>query len=284
MTNPHSIRCRTRELLVSLSIAAALGFLCAPFARAQQPELKDLAVKIAQSLQASRQKKVVVLDFTGPDQEVSALGSKLADDFSLALSQADSSLRVEDRSKMRERIESEDYSPEILLDSWGALAFARSFKVDAAVLGTISAEEDHLKVLITATRLKDDKAIGSGDATIHLTDQMAKLMRSYFEDPGFNFPQSGKNGYSFPSCRVCPIAEPSAAALRAAFPGGTVILMVVVAPDGRAHHLRVLKGLPYGLTDSAIEAVKQSKFSPATGPDHKPAAVRQIIEETYYLP
>jgi protein TonB len=44
---------------------------------------------------------------------------------------------------------------------------------------------------------------------------------------------------------------------------GIVILELVVEPDGRASRGRVLKPLPFGLTQSAIDAIPQWKFRPA---------------------
>jgi len=45
---------------------------------------------------------------------------------------------------------------------------------------------------------------------------------------------------------------------------GTVILKVIFAADGRVTNIRVVQGLPYGLTERAIEAAKKIKFIPAT--------------------
>ena len=45
---------------------------------------------------------------------------------------------------------------------------------------------------------------------------------------------------------------------------GTVILRVVFAKTGRVENIRVVQGLPNGLTEQAIEAAKRIKFIPAT--------------------
>ena len=42
-------------------------------------------------------------------------------------------------------------------------------------------------------------------------------------------------------------------------------------------------GLPFGLTEEAIETVKKWKLRPATGPDGKPAAVREEVELGIFL-
>jgi TonB family protein len=95
-------------------------------------------------------------------------------------------------------------------------------------------------------------------------------------------PESGKNGYSFPACLYCPAPQYSAQALERKVQGHLTLTAVITA-DGRAEDIEAKKGLPYGLTDKAIHALKEWKFKPATGPDGKLAAVRQRIEVTFRL-
>jgi TonB family protein len=45
---------------------------------------------------------------------------------------------------------------------------------------------------------------------------------------------------------------------------GTVVLRAVFAADGTVQHILVLNGLPNGLTEAAIRAARQIKFTPAT--------------------
>jgi hypothetical protein len=79
---------------------------------------------------------------------------------------------------MRSRMEEEGYTIEALIDSTSILSLARTLKVKAAVLGSISSGDgDQLKVTVVAIRVKDGKRIGSVDATIQITDQIAKLRR-----------------------------------------------------------------------------------------------------------
>ncbi len=44
---------------------------------------------------------------------------------------------------------------------------------------------------------------------------------------------------------------------------GTVILKCIFASDGTVKNIRVVSGLPYGLTERAIEAARKIKFIPA---------------------
>ena len=44
---------------------------------------------------------------------------------------------------------------------------------------------------------------------------------------------------------------------------GKVVLQAILSVSGQVTHITVLKGLPYGLSEKAIEAARQIKFEPA---------------------
>jgi TonB family protein len=54
---------------------------------------------------------------------------------------------------------------------------------------------------------------------------------------------------------------------------GTVILQAVVDVEGNVSRVQVIKGLPFGLDQSAIDAVEQWKYEPARRSDGTPVAV-----------
>jgi TonB family protein len=56
------------------------------------------------------------------------------------------------------------------------------------------------------------------------------------------------------------------AAARQAGVEGTVILQISIAPEGNVSEVRVRRGLPLGLTEAAIAAVRQWRYRPAFGP------------------
>ncbi|HEV2707334.1 MAG TPA: energy transducer TonB [Pyrinomonadaceae bacterium] len=59
---------------------------------------------------------------------------------------------------------------------------------------------------------------------------------------------------------------------------GTVVLRMVLMPDGKVSHILILKGLPAGLSEEAIEAASQMRFEPAIK-DGRPVA--QFITISY---
>jgi TonB family protein len=63
---------------------------------------------------------------------------------------------------------------------------------------------------------------------------------------------------------------------------GTVVLSVIFGADGQIHDIRTVKGLPYGLTENAIEAAKKIRFQPAVRYG-KPVSVRTVLEFNFAL-
>ncbi len=63
---------------------------------------------------------------------------------------------------------------------------------------------------------------------------------------------------------------------------GTVVLSVVYTFDGRITEIRVVRGLPDGLSESAIEAAKKIRFQPAVKAG-QPVSVRGNIEFNFTL-
>ena len=63
---------------------------------------------------------------------------------------------------------------------------------------------------------------------------------------------------------------------------GVVVLNVTFGADSRIHDIGVMRGLPHGLTEKAIEAAKRIRFTPAIR-DGKPVSVRGHIEFNFAL-
>lgn len=100
---------------------------------------------------------------------------------------------------------------------------------------------------------------------------------------GGGYPEAGENGYGTPVCLYCPDPKYSNAGFKLKIQG-TVVLDVIIGADGRAHNVRVSKGLGYGLDQEAIKAVRDIyRFKPSIGPDGQPAAVHMLVEVDFRL-
>jgi TonB family protein len=88
-------------------------------------------------------------------------------------------------------------------------------------------------------------------------------------------------GVSAPRPLYTPDPEYSEEARKAKHQG-TVVLWLVVGPDGRAHDVRIRRSLGLGLDERAIAAVSQWKFEPARK-NGVPVAVRINVEVDFKL-
>jgi periplasmic protein TonB len=88
-------------------------------------------------------------------------------------------------------------------------------------------------------------------------------------------------GVSAPNVIYAPDPEFSEEARKAKFQG-TVVLWVVVGPDGRTHEVRVRRTLGMGLDEKAIEAIRLWKFEPGRK-DGIPVAVQVNVEVNFRL-
>jgi periplasmic protein TonB len=89
-------------------------------------------------------------------------------------------------------------------------------------------------------------------------------------------------GISAPICLVCPYPIYTDEA-RHVKVQGTVMLRVLVAADGKASEIRVLRGVGYGLEERAVQTVRGWKFKPARDAAQRPIAAWVTIEAVFRL-
>lgn len=88
-------------------------------------------------------------------------------------------------------------------------------------------------------------------------------------------------GVSAPRATYSPDPEYSEEARKAKYQG-TVVLFMIVGPDGRPHEVRVMRSVGMGLDEKAIEAVRTWKFEPARK-DGQAVAVQISVEVAFRL-
>lgn len=258
---------------------------------------------MAESIERSKRKEVLVFDFVGPDTDstrccepaggksktmpseaVTMLGRSLADDFSAALGQSLPKVNIRRWSQVYGTLAPDNFMPTLVEDPTTAWWLSNAVKSDLFVWGDFEREPDNtLKLRVLCYEARDGRSIEGLMVNI-LLDSTAKEFASLTvkEPMDTAYPAGGKNGIALPACKHCPQATyPEAAVGHVA--QGTVELETVITPDGRAKNIKVLRALPYGFTESAIEAVQRWEFKPAIGPDGKPTAVRQIVEVSFRL-
>jgi TonB family protein len=88
-------------------------------------------------------------------------------------------------------------------------------------------------------------------------------------------------GVTAPRVIYSPDPEFSEEARKAKFQG-TVVLWLIVGPDGRPHEVGVYRSLGVGLDEKAIEAIRQWRFEPGRK-DGIPVAVQLNVEVSFRL-
>lgn len=88
-------------------------------------------------------------------------------------------------------------------------------------------------------------------------------------------------GVSAPKTLFAPDPEYSEEARKAKYQG-TVLLWLVVGPDGRPRDLRIVRSVGMGLDEKALDAVRTWRFEPARK-DGQPVAVQIQVEVSFRL-
>jgi TonB family protein len=249
---------------------------------AQTLQIDTLAQQTADALSHAKLRSVLVYDFVGPD-EMDDLGQKLADDFRLALAKTPNGLQVADRSKIQELLKKNELIPANLHEFVTQRWFSGQTGFDAWISGTMSKGLGGLKLSVQAFCVKSSDQFYEADTSIPLTEDLKALITENEKrsDEFSSTPEEDRAGYSGPACIYCPTAQFTAEALRHHLQG-TVVLEMTVDTEGHAKDIRVKVGLPYGLTQQAVEAVKEWRFKPGTGPDGRPTAFRTTIEVVFH--
>jgi TonB family protein len=244
---------------------------------AQAKQIDALADQMAASLSHAKLKTVLVFDFVGPD-EMDAVGQRLAAALRASMTRSRQDVRVEDYSQLLGLLKKNELVLANLHNVATASWLVGQTEVDAWIYGTLSNGAGGLKLTVDAypLNLSADRYFAF-DTSIPLTDDLKALIGEREKDEFSYLPRPGQSGYSYPACIYCPQMQFPVEALKHKF-SGTVVLELTVGPDGHAKDIRVKVGLPFGLTQQAVDTVKEWKLKSATGPDGKPTAVREVVE------
>lgn len=277
-----SMRLMSRTLRHALFALLLLFFAPGHTLWAQETQLDSAAAHIASSLQSRQLGSVVVFDFIG-SYTMDPVGAKLASDFNAALTKAISGVRVEDRSRIDAFLQGKQMVSANIRNKDEAAWLASQLGVDGFIFGRMGSGLGGVHVAITAYRVSNGDELAQADAAIPFIASLQALVRTIDRGNSAPVPAGGANGYSSPACRYCPLPIYTGEAHRQGIQGEVLLEFTVQADGYVADDVRVLLGMPYGLTERAVETLRDWRLTPATGPDGKPAAVRQEVELTFHL-
>ena len=260
----------------SIGLCLCLGL--SGFLPARKSDLAALNQQLSNEIVRANLRFIVVVDFVSEQGEPSTLGWYLADELSENWLVKKPKFRVLDRSELKDtKVVPEDLTSEMvkrLGSVWG---------VDAIITGVVQSAPEHYTLSVSVRRVTDNTLAATESVSIPHSRVLDVLKPPPELNSGMpRLSHSGLDGIGVPRCIWCPIPGYTDRA-RDAKAQGTIVLSVVVTEDGRAGEIAVVKGLGFGLTQKAIEAVSGWRFKPATSAGGKPIAVVVPVEVTRRL-
>jgi TonB family protein len=275
-----------------------------PLTPQQHTQLNDLASRVLQHADRAGCKKgsctILVANFTDSSGSTSILGMQLADAVSEQLAVAAADIQVADRKRLYEYLERERIPSKSLAEDNAERWLAMEQSANAVLIGRLNGDRDKwivaLELLDAHFRVRaprEHREVLKGpqervELTMTGTDEQLRKPVEPFkevsasqvaEDQGIL--RAGVHGVTVP--RGVHMPSPSYTDFaRTAKIQGTIVLLITITEDGHAENLEVLKGLPFGLNQAALNTVRTWKFRPSTL-EGKPIPVKVPIEVTFRL-
>jgi TonB family protein len=245
--------------------------------------ISQLAARIADPLQKVHATKVVFADLKGPEGQTHPFGRWLADQLANSCNKNFPALEIIIRPENNEAATGVDETADQEQAFKSLEEWARRIGASVFVTGSFAKTTDGIGISLRAMSSSDSpRALAEAIGLIPVSDEITRLSSEPIPFPKDEIPHAGVGGVGLPLCVYCPAPRYSGDARKAKVEG-TVILQVVITPDGRAINVKIVKDPGSGLGMQAVEAVRKWKFQPASGPDGKLIAVIVPIQVTFRL-
>ena len=224
-------------------------------------------------------KSVAVVDFTTSDAVTSPEGLYFADLLSAYFAQPNRKIEVTSRDLVTrvvgaQRKKTYDLdSPEVLVRIGTAL------KTEALVFGVVDKGERQLVLSVLVKRISDGMLIASEKVGLERSDFFDSLNSYPQAEPAREIRRVDEKGVSVPECLDCPTPQ-----FRSRSDAGSrVLLIVVVAPQGRVTAVEVLSGAGPEFRDEALRAFRVFRYKPAHDRTGQPIAIGLPVE-VFFVP
>jgi TonB family protein len=261
-----------------------------------EAQLDSLASRVCEKIKQSKRGdepiKILVFDFTRVSLDKSSiLGTLLADRFTDMLRHHGNGMEILDRDLLKNYLKKLRTNIGDLDTNSVYLQIAQDLGATDAIRAELT-KEDKQQLKISLQRLGDPEFydVARFLLPMDLEEILINPAPSNYGDPETIPPEAGVilmgskpiEGVDPPKCISCPTPSYTPMARAAKFTNGSVILSGVITTNGEVTSVYVVKGLPFGLTESALTTIKDWKFKPAMK-DGQPVAVRVDLEFTFRL-
>jgi TonB family protein len=258
-----------------------------------ETQLRDLARRVLAKAGKADCKspdcRILVANLALDSGETTLLGMHLADGLSRELASQQSGIQVIDLSLLRAYFEQERIPAQVFNQKKALQALGKHFGATTVLEGTTWEESGSLHVRVNLLSCQSDKRGPLEELITSYPDLAAALrpVEPYSKIPlvsqhsASNVLRAGVDGASTPICVYCPQPDYTSSA-REAKVQGTALFDVTVSAGGMATDVTLLRGLPFGLNEMAMDTIRRWRFKPATR-EGNPIPVRVTIEVTYRL-
>ena len=185
------MRKNTKALLVSV-LSLALFFSGFELCLAYEKEIKVLSSTLAESIVTSGKKSIAVVDFTDLQGNVTELGRFLAEEFSVALSEASKGFEVVDRTHLKSLLKEHQLAQTGLIDPQTARKLGEIAGVQALVTGTLTPFGDSIRLSVKVLDTATAKVIGASRGDIAKTKGIDELLSRGIPETITAAPSTGK--------------------------------------------------------------------------------------------
>ena len=248
----------------------------------ESSSITEAARQIDDMLAAAKSKKMVVIDFVQPDSaEWDRLGEKLAEDLRVALKSGMPKVDVISNAKVLKSVAGHEVDQGTFGRPPVGFCVTGGVEPRAWVFGTFDTSGPEIKLSLQVYARDWGTSTKQISVTIPRTPEVEAMRTPALADPLADVALAPRDKRA-PSCVYCPQAQYSDIAVLSRLQG-TVVFEAVVQTNGKLSRITLLRGLPLGLNDTALAAVKTWRLQPAADESGKPIAVRQTIEVQFHL-
>ena len=232
--------------------------------------------------------KLLVTNFVLPDGNSSFYGRQLADELSIEIVRQQPAIQIVDRSLLQTWLAKERY-PSTLINEATLRAIGEDLNANVVLIGqTDLIDEKMIQLSARMLNVGDEKRIGPSAEVILPADNDLSPSEPYpFTPAGDSTPvqeqvyRVGVDGVSSPTCSYMPNPSYSERARKYKV-NGTLEAEAIVNSDGKLESIRIVRGLPFGLNENTIAAMRTWRCNPAHK-DGKPVPTLVQFEVNFRL-
>jgi len=267
---------RSHFRLVAIQIALALLVFKQSSAEDENKFRAKADEQVVAAIQAAHLHKVLVVDFLDGRGNRTENGVYEAAQFSKEVAARGSGFTTVNRASWFSLIAGNSAAPYDPSRPEGLRRLGAALGCDAVVTGLLSLNDLFAKVSVTLREVSTAQELAAASFVPSLIVPPGRASHPPPDNGEERFYFPGLDGISELTCIRCdyPPSDVRSGSSRIA---GTVILSVLVAPDGSPQEVDVFKSLNKALDRNAVQTVKQWRFQPCRDASGKPVPVRASV-------